>query len=138
MSTDRSVVWKRVAWGAVVVLLVVLYFIFDPSQYGWFPKCLIYWATGYECPACGVQRMAHSLLHLDFEAALFYNPFALVVVLPLLLLLAISYLLPSTVGQRIRGILSHNTTFTVLLVLLVVWVVFRNTDFWHEIVASHI
>ena len=75
---------------AIMMLLVfvAVYFIFDPSDSRFFPKCGFYLSTGYKCPGCGSQRMIHSLLHLDFLSALRYNAYMLTVFPLLLALLA--------------------------------------------------
>lgn len=64
----------------VAVLFVVMasvYFFFDPAEAGWMPKCIWKAATGTDCPGCGTQRMAHSLMHGDFRAAWHANAFAI-------------------------------------------------------------
>jgi len=70
---------------AVVAVLAVYYF-FDPSAEGLFPRCRFLELTGYKCPGCGTQRMLHSLLHFDLVSAFRYNAY-LLTLFPLMLLL---------------------------------------------------
>lgn len=49
--------------------------------------CWFYQMTGYQCPGCGVTRMAYSLAHLHFREAWAANPYFLCL-LPLLILYA--------------------------------------------------
>lgn len=82
---------NRVLAVGVILLLVVsvvVYFMFDPSTSGWFPRCSFYVMTGYKCPGCGAQRMLHSLLHGDVIGALRFNAYLLTVFPTLLILLA--------------------------------------------------
>lgn len=65
---------------AVVVFLLCIYGRFDPEdpEIGkYFPKCLLNTLTGLQCPSCGVQRAAHSLMHGDIYGALSQNWFLL-------------------------------------------------------------
>lgn len=78
---------KRVKIGigvAIAVLLVAalyVFYTFDPETQPLFPKCPFLLLTGYQCPGCGSQRAAHSLLHLRIGDALRYNAF-MVLALP--------------------------------------------------------
>ena len=68
-----------VAFSIVVLLLIlaVVYFLFDPMEAKWMPRCVWKVATGTECPGCGSQRMAHALMHGDLRAAWRANAYAL-------------------------------------------------------------
>ncbi len=59
----------------IIYYLIVLYTPFSLP-------CLIKLMTGFECPSCGITRMAVALLHLDFKAAFHYNPFVFFAWLP--------------------------------------------------------
>lgn len=70
--------WITVVSLATVILLLYLYGAFDPAdnEIGkYFPKCLVKTLTGLQCPSCGVQRAAHSLLQGDVIGALSQNWF---------------------------------------------------------------
>lgn len=49
----------------------------DPVAWRFTPQCPIRQLTGWSCPACGLQRAAHALLHGRFLEALHYNFFFL-------------------------------------------------------------
>lgn len=58
--------------------LAIFYFFADPNNpTGFMPKCIVHAVTGYDCPGCGLQRMIHALLHLDFYGAWHANAFLL-------------------------------------------------------------
>jgi hypothetical protein len=65
-----------VAPGAAALLYRV-----EPTDNGWFPRCVLYQITGIHCPFCGGTRCAHALLNGDLGQALAWNPLA-VLVLP--------------------------------------------------------
>lgn len=62
---------------SLLVAFAAIYYLFDPANAVWMPKCLWRLATGTDCPGCGSQRMAHALMHGDFAAAWRANAFAL-------------------------------------------------------------
>src|SRR5579871_6854483 len=57
---------------ACLCALAVVYQ-FPPTEYAFYPRCLIYTTTHWLCPGCGSTRALHALLHLDFQSALHYN-----------------------------------------------------------------
>lgn len=77
---------KIAVFSVIIIVLAVIYMVFDPSTNSFFPKCPIYAATGIPCPGCGTQRAINSILHLDFAGAWKYNAM-LIVSLPVLLIL---------------------------------------------------
>ena len=76
---------------------LLLLWIFDPAQSGFFPPCPFRYLTGWYCPGCGSLRALHQLLHGNIEAAWAMNPLA-VVLLPF-----IAYGLLSEVVKYWRG-----------------------------------
>ena len=122
---------KPYVWGIILLMVMGvagIYFVFDPSSSGWFPKCAVYQLTGYKCPGCGSQRMLHALLHGDLVSAFRYNAF---------LFLAFFYLVAVGVGQLIYHryrrltdvLLSPFAGYTFLCVVFL-WCVLRNIFDW--------
>jgi ABC-type Na+ efflux pump permease subunit len=131
---------KKIAYiiaALVVIALAVVYTLFDPAEHSWFPGCLIEWVTGFECPACGMQRMAHALLHGDITTALLLNPFMLVVVLPVITLIAIAWVAPQGRLEWLKRLVSHPITLILLFAVMMAWWVVRNTDLWHNFIAAY-
>ena len=64
-------------WAGAVMLIAVaggtVLFFFNPSQYGFYPRCWLHSMTGLECPGCGTQRALYHLLHGNLAMALRYN-----------------------------------------------------------------
>jgi len=48
-------------------------FLFDPSQYSFYPVCVFHQLTGLQCPGCGTLRAAHQLLHGNLASAWHFN-----------------------------------------------------------------
>jgi hypothetical protein len=67
------------AWPGVVSLAAAamgcaaVLFLFDPSQYPIYPRCLFHQWTGWNCPGCGSLRGMHQLLHGHLVMALRCN-----------------------------------------------------------------
>ena len=59
----------------VGIFVVVLYFLIDPNEVDFLPKCPLYAVTGLYCPGCGSQRATHALLHFDLLGMLRQNLF---------------------------------------------------------------
>lgn len=111
---------------AVIAILAIVYYRYDPSKYGLFPKCPFYSLTGYNCPGCGSQRAIYNLLHGNFKQAASYN-LLLVLSLPLL---AVHFFckLKSVIQQKdIRLKLLYNPlTPKIIFVVVVIFWIARN------------
>jgi hypothetical protein len=52
----------------------VVLFVFNPSQFSFYPVCWFYRTTGLLCPGCGSLRALHQLLHGHVVTAFRFNP----------------------------------------------------------------
>ena len=103
----------------------ILYF-FNPESSIWFPKCPFYIITGYQCPACGLQRAAYQLLHLNLIEALRYNPF-LVISIPYALLVVIASWLDFRYQyDKLKRVCLHPITVKTYIIMFVCWWIIRN------------
>jgi hypothetical protein len=57
---------------AMLAGLAVVY-MFAPTEYSFYPRCMIYATTHLLCPGCGSTRALHALLHRDLRSARHYN-----------------------------------------------------------------
>ena len=73
----------------------------------------------------------------DIVAAFFYNPFLLLLVLPIVTLYAIAYLIPHGKATRFKAIVYHPILILLIIVVAHLWWVFRNTELWLNIVAEY-
>lgn len=124
---------KWTAIFGVLILLVVIYALFDPAGNAWFPKCPFRMLTGLECPGCGSQRAVHSLLRFDIRGALSEN---------VLLVVSIPYLAAGFVFDVRRSanenalrwrrrLFGTTAIWTVFTVVVVFWIL-RNIPFFGE------
>jgi hypothetical protein len=81
MEEDRSFATSglmklRFITGASAVALscaLTVVYKFSPTEYTFYPQCIVYSTTHWLCPGCGSTRALHALLHLDVRSALHYN-----------------------------------------------------------------
>lgn len=62
--------------GVIAVIVLLFLALVDPVTSVFAPKCMYKYLTGYDCPACGIQRSLHALLNGDTVTALRYNYFS--------------------------------------------------------------
>ena len=109
--------------------LAILFFVFDPSEYEIFPRCIFYSFTGYYCPGCGSQRAVHNLLHLNFSGVISNN----FLFLPAVALVIYHYsfgLVNRFFRLNLPNIFYLKYTPVAILVIIVVFWVLRNLPFY--------
>ena len=108
-----------------ILLLVIVYFSIDPATSIFVPKCPFHYLTGLDCPACGVQRAAHSLLHGDIVTALRYNYF-LAISVPYFVAVLVTTFGRGRRMQAARQKVQHPIVVLIFLALMITWWVVRN------------
>lgn len=111
--------------GALIIGLLLL-FSFDPEKTAWMPKCPFYVLTGLKCPSCGIQRAAHSLLHLKFDKAIRYNPFLVFAVPYVVSLIIVSWVAPKDKILGLRRLCYSTKTVYFYLFCMIAWWIVRN------------
>ena len=107
------------------VAAAVIYGLFDPTEYAFFPKCPFLLLTGgLRCPGCGSQRALHSLLHLEFKEAFLYNPL-IIISIPFIILLCTASLCKER-HPHFYNTLNSSIVSRSLLVIVIVWWILRN------------
>ena len=121
---------RRIGVGLLMVLpslpggLIVLRALTLPRNSPGLPDlCPLHRTTGLWCPLCGGTRATRELMHGDLWAAMGYNPFALVLEVVVMVLVA-RWLLAWVRGQR-RPLVTGREG-TLLGVALAVFAVVRN------------
>ena len=107
--------------------LLSLYFIYDPSNYDFFPKCPILETTGIYCAGCGSQRAFHSLVHLDIAGVFAHN----FLFRPALILVGHHYFLrfkEMRDGKQRKLPLYHPKAPLIIFGVILVFWVLRNID----------
>ena len=116
---------KCIVLGIGGVLLVGLYYLIDPSISYFMPKCPFYLLTGFDCPACGIQRFAHHLLNGDWSVAIRYNYF-LLISLPYFIAVAITTFFKGEKIKMAHRYVQHPYVVWAVLVLMILWWIIRN------------
>ena len=110
---------------AFIAIAAALYFIYNPVDSVWFPKCAFYQLTGFECPACGSQRAIHAILHGDIIEGLKYNVF-IVISIPYALGLILILMFKTPFTAKLREILLHYKVVYAYCIIFVAWWILRN------------
>ena len=104
---------------------VAVYASFSPEQSPWFPRCIFLSLTGYRCPGCGLQRSLHSLLNLDFAAALACNAFLILFALPLMALYLADAIFQGRL-VKIHKVLTNRYFIIAIGLATLLWWILRN------------
>ena len=72
MANSKSSI-KKISIGIATLSLLSLYFLYNPSEFHFFPECPFHKLTGFHCPGCGSQRAIHDLAHLRILDAIGHN-----------------------------------------------------------------
>jgi hypothetical protein len=118
---------KFILISLLLVCFIVIYFLFDPSNNSFFPKCPLLKYTGLKCPGCGSQRAIHYLLHFNIKEALSHN---------LMMVISIPYILGgyyfelkkkwTPKERKIRNFFYSINAIIIVFVLVVVYWIARN------------
>lgn len=117
--------FKLIGIIAIILLGVLLYRV-NPEYSAFIPKCPFRWFTGYDCPACGSQRAFHQLLHLNIREAFGYNPFLLVSLPYIILLVIVQWFDPKNKLTQLKKVCYHPAIVYTYLILIITWWIVRN------------
>lgn len=117
----------KIAFVATLIAVVAaLLFFFDPDATWYAPKCPVKLLTDLSCPACGVQRFIHAILHGDFAVALQFN-YWLVLVLPYSIAFLIAWLLPEcNIKVWITKLVENPKVVGIYIASMIIWMIVRN------------
>jgi hypothetical protein len=105
------------------MLAALILFLFNPSDYHFYPVCPLHKTTGLSCPGCGGLRAVHQLLHGHIAEAFCLNPL-FVGLLPVGTILAVRWV---TARVRKRPAPSFHPFWTWgCLALVIVFGIVRN------------
>ena len=109
----------------VIAILTMLY-IYNPSETSWAPKCVFKAVTGLSCSGCGMQRFLHAMMHGRFLEAIQYN-YLLVILIPYLALFGIEKLfLTGETQKRWKRVIEGRAAVIILCIIAPSWLVIRN------------
>jgi len=121
-----------VALGFIAYLVAVT----PPTPDSFYPKCVLYQATGIHCPGCGAGRAAHAVLNGQFLEALRFNVYALVAV-PLLFAASVRWAWRWVTGSRPapRRVVDARWIKLLLVAILLFWLL-RNVPVYPFILLA--
>lgn len=108
----------------VAVAFATAYYLFDPLEVRWMPRCLWKAATGTDCPGCGSQRMAHALMHGDIAGAWHANSYALCMLPVIIFLFWLEF--SRDKHPKLYSRVHHYAVILALAVSVIVWWILRN------------
>jgi len=123
-TRPRSAWWMAAALAAAAAGGVLLY-LFNPSRYGFYPRCPLYVTTGLLCPGCGSQRALYYLVHGQLGTALRCNAL-LMLSLPFAAIYAMRCVKSSLTGAPLPQIAPRPRTVWLVTGVLTVFAILRN------------
>lgn len=121
MSCKRLALVLSIALVAGFALFKVNPITFAPA-----PKCMFKLITGYNCPACGIQRFIHSLLTGHPLQAIKYN-YYLIYAIPYTFLFVVAWLLKDgTIKHKLTSVIESKFAVWTYITTFLIWLVIRN------------
>lgn len=121
---------RKVVVIGLILGVLVLFFVSNPSESSWFVACPFRMVTGYDCPGCGSQRALHQLLHLNFKQAFLLNPllfiFATYTLIGLILKLNFFKKRCAKLSDQMFGM----KAVMIAIILILIFFILRNTDIY--------
>lgn len=111
---------------ALVLMIILFYFVWDPQESIFFPKCIVYSTSGVLCPACGGQRAIHSILHLDITSAMRYNWFVTILLPYFILLIVFEYTSLKNRYKKLYENLFNMRVYSAIIVVMIIFTIVRN------------
>ena len=111
---------KLVTSSLVAIFLFVLNYIITDSLY---LKCIFKSISGYDCPACGLQRAVVSLVHGDFVAAFWLNPY-FAIIFPYIFALLFAKIFKR---EKLMAKLTKKWVIAIFAITTITWWILRNT-----------
>ena len=127
-----------VLFAAIIVPMgASLLYVYPPTEYGFYPRCFFFWATGFHCPGCGVTRCVGALVRGNVEQAFAYNAL-FVLVLPFLICGLSGTAYEMWTGKKTRSFRLPGWTLKVFLVVMLIYWIARNIDMYpFNLLAPH-
>lgn len=116
--------------GVAIIVLFILFKLYNPYQDHLFPKCPFYSITGLKCPLCGSQRAIYNLFKLDFISA-FKENMLLVISIPYIMFLIYmrNFRYKDQKYLIISKILYDTKSIYIISLIIVCFCIFRNIAF---------
>lgn len=108
----------------VVILGMYILKKYNPEEENFFPSCMVYKLTGFQCAGCGMTRAVHYFLNFEFYKAFKFNPLLYLIILYLIYFFVIFVLNKFKIIKQARLFIS--APLHVFLVITVLFMIIRN------------
>ena len=127
METSARPLWYAGFIAAGLSVIVLLY-VFNPSESRVFPPCPFHALTGWHCPGCGSLRAVHQLLHGDVAGAFRLNPL-MVLFLPFMVYGIAAEISGGMLKKRLPAVRLGAWWIRAILAVIVMYGIVRNLPF---------
>ena len=111
----------------ITSIVALIYKLYNPMLYNFFPACPIKHTTGLDCPTCGTQRAVHLFLNGEFKAAFYQNPLIFIFTPYLLLWIYLRLIKnPSESEVKLLNKLYGNRALTLVVFIVILFTIWRN------------
>ena len=121
-----SMTHKTVTFICICILLMVIYYTFDPMLSSWMPQCAFHKLTGWSCPICGFQRGLYALLHGQFLKALQSNWFLFGLSPVFFIIFYAEFIAKGYIGRKLQRVFCSKSSYLFLFITAIAWTVIRN------------
>lgn len=118
---------KWILFSILFLILLIILKLYSPQEYNFYPKCLFYVTTGWQCSGCGNLRASHALLNGLWNKAWQYNA-SIFFLIPYFFLGFLSQLLMSKYlwAQHLYYFLFNKNFEYLIIIGLLVFTIYRN------------
>ena len=106
------------------IILLIVYLILG-KKFGFYLSCPIHKFFGVYCPGCGITRMLHAIITLDFYKAFRYNPL-LFILFPFFVFLFIDKIVKERKNERALYKKIPEIVWVILIIILIIYAILRN------------
>lgn len=110
----------------VILILIAIYYFYNPETSFFFPKCPFKTVTGLDCPGCGSQRALHELLHFNIKKAFQYNALLIISIPYILVGLVLNFTRIKNRFPKTRKLLFGQRAIFIILSIIVLFFFLRN------------
>ncbi|MBO4827272.1 MAG: DUF2752 domain-containing protein [Prevotella sp.] len=109
----------------LVMLICVFFYYVNPSANDYPLKCIWYVLTQTKCPACGIQRAVHALVHGHLREAVSQNYFFFISI-PFLIAVLLSEWYCKGKWQTLHSFIHNKYTLYTYTIIYLFWWIIRN------------
>ncbi len=105
---------------------VSFYYLNNPQQSFFMPKCYVLTTTGYKCFGCGMQTAIYHILHFEFIQAIKANALFCFLLLYIIPLLFFEKSFKTSRFKQFYSILYSQLSYIIIAFFAIIFLVLRN------------